>query len=72
VKILKAHALERLDKTEEALALCAEVQAKNPTDDAVLSTMLLVYKHAGASDEAIICYENAVKLQPGNEERAKG
>ena len=47
-------------------------QATNPTDDTVLSTMLLVYKAVGAADEAAVCYENAVKAQPENEEHAKG
>lgn len=35
VKTLKAHALERLGKVEEALEVCAEVAAHKPTDETV-------------------------------------
>lgn len=44
VKTLKAHALERMGKLEEALDLCREVKARNPTDDAILSTLVLTFK----------------------------
>ena len=35
VKTLKAHALERLGRVEEALEVCAEVAAHKPTDETV-------------------------------------
>ena len=35
VKTLKAHALERLGRVEEALEVCAEVAARKPTDETV-------------------------------------
>lgn len=44
VKTLKAHALERLGRTEEALDLCREVKAHRPTDDVVLSTLVMTFK----------------------------
>lgn len=44
VKTLKAHALERLGRTEEALDLCREVKARRPTDDVVLSTLVMTFK----------------------------
>jgi hypothetical protein len=34
--------------------------------------MILVYKGIGRMDEAVSCYESAVKVQPGNEDHAKG
>lgn len=44
VKTLKAHALERLGRTEEALDLCREVKARRPADDVVLSTLVMTFK----------------------------
>jgi N-terminal acetyltransferase B complex non-catalytic subunit len=101
VKVLKAHALERLGKADEALDLCREVKSRNPTDDSVLSTLVLTYKVrridgaafklfttqlrkkplrstrmylsqlTGQIDEAIECYETALKLQADNDENAR-
>jgi N-terminal acetyltransferase B complex non-catalytic subunit len=72
VKVLKAHALERTYHKQEALELCKEVQLNNPTDSTVLNTLLLVYKHAGAVEEATACYEAAIKVQPEDEGHLKG
>lgn len=44
VKTLKAHALERLGRVEEALDVCREVKAHKPTDDVVLSTLVMTFK----------------------------
>ena len=45
VRSLKAVALERTGRGGEALALCREVVAGDvPTDDALLSTLMLVFK----------------------------
>ena len=44
VKTLKAHALERTGKIDEALDLCRDVKARNPTDAAVLNTLVLTFK----------------------------
>jgi hypothetical protein len=44
VKALKAHALERTGRVEEALELCREVKARNPTEDSVLNTLVITFK----------------------------
>lgn len=44
VKALKAHALERTGRADEALELCREVKARNPTDETLLSTICLTFK----------------------------
>ncbi|KAM3569245.1 hypothetical protein VYU27_008660 [Nannochloropsis oceanica] len=69
VKTLKAHALERLGKVEEALEVCAEVAAHKPTDETVLNTLVLTYKLTGHTREAIACYEAALaqETQGGRE-----
>ena len=52
-----AYALERLGRTDEALDLCREVQSHKPTDETVLSTLVLIYKQTGQTREATQCYE---------------
>lgn len=44
VKALKAHALERTGRADEALDLCREVKARNPTDETLLTTICLTFK----------------------------
>ena len=68
VKTLKAHALERMGRVEEALDLCREVQARKPTDETVLNTLVLTYKLTGQTTEATACYEAAAAAQPAHEE----
>ncbi|TRM57612.1 N-acetyltransferase B complex non catalytic subunit-domain-containing protein, partial [Schizophyllum amplum] len=59
VKALKSLALVRSQKVEESLALCDEVLASKPTEDATLTAMMHVLRGLG---------RNAFKKQPGNEE----
>eukprot|EP00743_Colponemidia_sp_Colp-15_P004739 GILK01005104.1.p1 GENE.GILK01005104.1~~GILK01005104.1.p1 ORF type:complete len:1013 (-),score=216.95 GILK01005104.1:144-3125(-) len=72
VKVLKAVALERSDKKDEALQLCDEVKAMQPTDDAVLNTMLVVYKCTGKLDHATETFETAWNLLPESEDLGNG
>ena len=41
---LKALALQRCGKKQEALEVCSQIKSTNPTDDAVLHAMTLVYR----------------------------
>jgi hypothetical protein len=52
--------LERLGRTDEALDLCREVQSHKPTDETVLSTLVLIYKQTGQTREATQCYEGTL------------
>lgn len=49
---LKALALVRSQKVEESLALCDEVLAVKPLDDATISAMMHVLKGLGRSTSA--------------------
>ncbi|KAG0036056.1 N-alpha-acetyltransferase 25, NatB auxiliary subunit [Podila clonocystis] len=70
VKALKALALERSGKMNEALALCEEIQWAKPTDEATLRTLSMVLKSAGKYEPMIKLYENASKAHPKNENLA--
>ncbi|EIN07294.1 actin cytoskeleton organization protein [Punctularia strigosozonata HHB-11173 SS5] len=70
IKALKALALVRSQKVEEALALCDEVLATKPMDDGTLSAMTHVLKGLGRNSDTIKMFEEAYKTQPGNEELA--
>lgn len=69
VLVLKAHCLERTDKTDEALEICRSVQKRKPTDDTLLNTMNLVFKLAGCEHEMLPTFEHAcAHVDPPNEE----
>ncbi|TCD64660.1 hypothetical protein EIP91_003821 [Steccherinum ochraceum] len=70
LKALKALALVRQQKVEESLALCDEVFATKPTDDAVLTAMMHVLRGLGRQTDIITLFENAYKQQPQNGELA--
>ncbi|KAJ2958587.1 hypothetical protein NQZ79_g5865 [Umbelopsis isabellina] len=67
---LKALALVRSGKEEEATELCAQVKASQPTDEATLQAATMAYKEVGQHDQIVHLYEAAAKLQPNNEEFA--
>ncbi|KAG0299446.1 N-alpha-acetyltransferase 25, NatB auxiliary subunit [Dissophora globulifera] len=69
-KALKALAFERGGKTNEALALCEEIQWSKPTDEPTLRTLSLVLRSAGKYEPMIKLYENAYKAHPKNENLA--
>ena len=71
VLTLKAHALERTGKHDEALALCRQVAARKPTDTSVLSTLALNFKLLDAVEESTACYENALAVMPTDTELAQ-
>ena len=52
---LKALALVRSQKVEESLALCDEVLAVKPLDDATISAMMHVLKGLGRSTSSTLC-----------------
>ena len=66
VKALKAVALVRTQKTDEALALARETSASmdSPMDEHVLNTLLITYRAAGKTDEMVSIYEAAHKAEP--------
>ncbi|TRM56244.1 N-acetyltransferase B complex non catalytic subunit-domain-containing protein [Schizophyllum amplum] len=68
VKALKSLALVRSQKVEESLALCDEVLASKPTEDATLTAMMHVLRGLGRNNDMVIMFEDAFKKQPGNEE----
>ncbi|KAG9318673.1 N-acetyltransferase B complex non catalytic subunit-domain-containing protein [Chiua virens] len=68
VKALKALALVRSQKVEESLALCDEVLAVKPLDDATISAMMHVLKGLGRITDMVNMFEEAYKQQPLNEE----
>ncbi|OSC97114.1 actin cytoskeleton organization protein [Trametes coccinea BRFM310] len=68
VKALKALALVRSQKVEEALVLCDEVLASKPADDPTLAAMMHVLRGLGRHMDMVTMYEDAYKQQPGNEE----
>ncbi len=67
---MKAVALERTGKRDEALALCSVVQASQPTDLKLLNALTLVYKCADRVHEATVAYENASRREPASHDLA--
>lgn len=63
VRVLKAHCLERIGRTTEALDIVRAVQRTKPLDDTLLSTMNLVFKLAGCEQEMLPTYEYACAHQ---------
>ncbi|KAG2173554.1 hypothetical protein INT44_007145 [Umbelopsis vinacea] len=70
VKALKALALVRSGKEDEASDLCAQVKAAQPIDEPTLQAATMAYKEVGQHDQIVHLYEAAAKLQPNNEEFA--
>ncbi|KAI0807388.1 N-acetyltransferase B complex non catalytic subunit-domain-containing protein [Fomes fomentarius] len=68
VKALKALALVRSQKVEEALLLCDEVLASKPVDDPTLNAMMHVLRGLGRHMDMVTMYDDAYKQQPANEE----
>jgi len=69
-KALKALALERCDRCEEALQLCAEVRGAPDCDDTAMHTLQTVYRRAGQHAEILRTYEAALEREPNNEDLA--
>ncbi|RUS21743.1 N-acetyltransferase B complex non catalytic subunit-domain-containing protein [Endogone sp. FLAS-F59071] len=65
---LKAVALERTGKEEDALVLCQEIKKARPTDEAILQATTMVYRELGKHEEIVSIYEAAASQQPNNEE----
>lgn len=72
ISALKAIALERLGKNDEALVVARAVAASKPppTDDVVLSTLQIAFKALGHAQEATAAYEAAFAANPGDGEMA--
>ncbi|KAI0721082.1 N-acetyltransferase B complex non catalytic subunit-domain-containing protein [Cerioporus squamosus] len=68
VKALKALALVRSQKVEEALVLCDEVLAAKPADESTLAAMMHVLRGLGRHMDMVTMYDDAYKQQPANEE----
>lgn len=67
-RVLKALSLERLGRSDEALALCAEVRKSDPVDLSILNTLTTVYKYNDRVEDAIDAYERAYAKEPANDE----
>ncbi|KIY43365.1 actin cytoskeleton organization protein [Fistulina hepatica ATCC 64428] len=68
VKALKSLALVRAQKVEESLALCDEVLASKPTNEAVLTAMMHVLRALGRNLDMVAMFEEAYKQQPTNDD----
>eukprot|EP00658_Telonema_sp_P-2_P008743 TRINITY_DN13300_c0_g2_i1.p1 TRINITY_DN13300_c0_g2~~TRINITY_DN13300_c0_g2_i1.p1 ORF type:complete len:916 (-),score=272.12 TRINITY_DN13300_c0_g2_i1:266-3013(-) len=66
---LKAVALDRVDRRDEALLLCNQIMTENPelVDESTLSTTLLVLKSNQQEHLGTLMYERAFAKQPDNE-----
>lgn len=67
-KALKALALVRLSRSDEALAVLNELQTEAPTDDATLQAMTLCYRELERPELVVEAYERATQKEPQNEE----
>ncbi|KAH6932585.1 hypothetical protein HPB50_007832 [Hyalomma asiaticum] len=67
-KALKALALVRLSRSDEALSVLKELQAEAPTDDATLQAMTLCYRELERPELVVEAYERATQKEPQNEE----
>ncbi|KAJ3054397.1 N-alpha-acetyltransferase 25, NatB auxiliary subunit [Rhizophlyctis rosea] len=70
LKALKALALERMGRDDEAAQLCDEVKAEKPTDEVILQTLTMVYRPQGRYDQITEIYEGAFQRRPNDEELA--
>ena len=69
---MKALVLVRMDRRDEGMRLCAQLEEDCPTDEAVLSMMVHVHKSAGNAGGALRLYENAWAKEPDTVELAEG
>ncbi|XP_065289709.1 N-alpha-acetyltransferase 25, NatB auxiliary subunit isoform X2 [Dermacentor albipictus] len=67
-KALKALALVRLSRSDEALSVLKELQTEAPTDDATLQAMTLCYRELERPELVVEAYERATQKEPQNEE----
>ena len=68
VQALKAHCLERLNKHDEALAICHVVMKNKPTDDRALHILPIVLRQCGALlEELIPVYAHAFRISKREE-----
>uniref|UniRef100_A0A7R9YDF9 N-terminal acetyltransferase B complex subunit NAA25 homolog n=1 Tax=Pinguiococcus pyrenoidosus TaxID=172671 RepID=A0A7R9YDF9_9STRA len=70
-KALRAHALQRLLRVDEALQLAREVASKTPTDVLVLEPLKNVFINSGQTEEAIEMLNNALQKCPESEDIAR-
>ena len=74
VRALKAVALERIGRADEATALVREEAAAivkaPPIDETVLSTLMIVFRAVGLASEGSAAYEAAWQVEPDNSELA--
>ncbi|XP_078600401.1 N-alpha-acetyltransferase 25, NatB auxiliary subunit-like [Branchiostoma floridae x Branchiostoma japonicum] len=67
-KALKAIALLRSSRRQEALLLAAEVASQEPIEEATLQALTICYREMERGDLVARIYENAVKKVPQSEE----
>ena len=72
VHAMKALVLFRLRRHEDAALLCAEIEGRGPTEEAVLNMMVHVYKAGGRAGDAIRLFESAWAKDTENVELAEG
>ena len=72
LRILKALALVRSGRKEEALALSRELKGEKEVqrDETLLNNLAIVFREGGSAAEATACFEAALANDPGNEELA--
>ncbi|KAH9996784.1 actin cytoskeleton organization protein [Russula vinacea] len=68
LKALKALALTRAQKFEEAIVLCEEVLATKPIDDGTINALMHALRHLGRFADLVKLFEEAFKQQPDNDE----
>lgn len=68
LKALKALALTRAQKFEEAIALCEEVLVTKPTDEGTINALMHALRHLGRYADLVKLFEDAFKQQPDNDE----
>ncbi|XP_046462363.1 N-alpha-acetyltransferase 25, NatB auxiliary subunit-like [Daphnia pulex] len=67
-RVLKALAMVRLGKSEEAQTILQEVQLEEPCEDATLQAMAICYRETHRPELTCQIYEAAVRKDPLNEE----
>ncbi|GMH32631.1 hypothetical protein BSKO_00465 [Bryopsis sp. KO-2023] len=72
IKTLKAVALDRGGKGEEAFQICEEVRSTVPTDDHILHTLCIVYRSTGNLHCLTQAYAAACEKEPKNFELLQG
>ncbi|TPX65727.1 hypothetical protein SpCBS45565_g04984 [Spizellomyces sp. 'palustris'] len=70
LKALKAVALDRWGREDEAFELCDEVKNAKPVDEGILQAIMMVYRAHQKHSDIIAVYESAYTQAPKNEELA--